>query len=167
MTKYIFDPTDDPYLARKFNGFIGRSGEFYMVSKRKTHEPTHIQWATEYVNNYTNYVKLLANLNSSLIYTLSRIKDKQELLINYYGFVYYGHDQYTHLPITIYPDYDINNKEITIEQKRMLYDIMLLNDELKYYKFDHQKYEDDERHNEYINKFIVKQIEKGYKNDNN
>ena len=161
MPRYNFEPTDDPYLAKDYNGFIGRSGEFYMVSTKRSHEPTHIEWATEYIANCTNYVKLLANLNSSLIYTFSRLKDKQDMLIHYYGYVYYGQDQYTFLPIIIYPDIEINNKEITIEQRRMLYDIMFLNKELDYYKFEHEKYEDDAKHDDYIRKFIIKQIEKG------
>ena len=163
MSKYNFIPTDDPNLAKNYNGFIGRDGEFYMVSKRKSHVPTHIEWATEYVCNCTNYVKLLANLNASLIYTLSRLKDKQDMLIHYYGYVYYGQDQFTHIPIVIYPDIDINNKEITIEQRRMLYDVMLLNNEIEHYKFEHQKYEDDSKHDDYIDRFITKQLEKGKK----
>ena len=40
---------------------------------------------------------------------------------------------------------------------------MLLNNELEYYKFEHQKFEDDAKHDDYIRRFIIKQLEKGKK----
>lgn len=155
--------TINPDIAKDYNGFISPDGKFYLVSKKSSHLPTHQEWAENFVLNNTNFIKLLARPNKSFLYTISRLKDRQEMLIHFYGYIYYSHDELSKKPILIYPDFDINNKLVTKEQKDILFKVMLLNYEEDYYPEYTKEYEDCEKHNEYVNRFICKRLEEEMK----
>ena len=81
-----FKYTSDPYVAKDYNGFIAPDGSFYIVSNRDEHIPTHQEWAYNYVSKQTDYIKQLAMSKISFLYTMQRLKDKQDILIHFYGF---------------------------------------------------------------------------------
>ena len=147
-----------------YDGFISPNGDFYIVSKKNKHTPTHYEWADYYVVNETNYIKNLANPNGSFLYTISRLKTKQDILIHYYGFVYYGHDAMNRKPILIYPNYNINNMEITKFQYDVLWNILYLNDELSYYPSNFVDEEHNKMHDKYVRRYIEK-LEGRYKHE--
>ena len=162
MTK-DFEYTVIPEIAKKFNGFISPDGKFYMVSKKNEHLPSHQVWANNFVLNNTNFVKLLAKPNKSFLYTISRLKDKQDMLIHFYGYIYYSHDEYSKKPIVMYPDSNINDQMVTREQKDMLFNVMIHNYEEEYYPENIIDYEDSEKHNDYVDRFICKRLEEEIK----
>lgn len=151
--------TTNPVVAALYNGFIGPDGNFYIVSSKASHEPTHEEWATNFVLNNTNYISLLLDPSGSMLFTLSKLKSKQDMLIHFYGYVYYSHDLFTREPIIICPDYEINNVKITKQQEYMLYEIMSENNELENFPFDVKRYVDEEKHNLYVDRFICKRLE--------
>lgn len=158
-----YDYTFDPNVAKNFNGFISPDGKFYKISRKNVHVSSHQEWANAFVINNTNFIKLLAKPNKSFLYTISRLKDKQDLLIHFYGYIYYSHDEYSKKPILIYPDFDINNMSVTKEQKDILFKVMLLNYEEEYYPEYAKEYEDSEKHNEYVDRLISKRLEEEIK----
>lgn len=156
---YDFSFLTDAKKAKDYDGFISPNGEFYPVSIKNKHNPTHQEWAYEYVTKKTNFIKLLAKPNGSLLYILARLQDKQDVLIHYYGFVYYGHDNFSRRPLLIFPDTEINGKKITKEQKRILFDIMYLSNEESYYPDDIKSFMDEEKHINYVDDFISRRLE--------
>lgn len=153
-----FKYTSDPYIAKDYNGFIAPDGSFYLISNRDEHLPTHQEWAYNYVTKKTDFIKQLVMSKSSFLYTMQRLKDKQDVLIHFYGFVYYSHDEYSKKPIIILPDYDINNMEITRKQNDMLFEIMRLNKEEKFFPNNSYEYEEEEKHMKYVDDFIQRRL---------
>lgn len=109
-----------------YDGFIGPNGEFYRVKKRHSSDInlTHITWSEYYINHDATKLNFLLKPSYSIIYTLSKLKSKQDILIHLFGFVYYSHDYLTNEPIIIPPDPLYNDKIITKEQLDTLYQIM-------------------------------------------
>lgn len=128
----MFIPVYDLKIAKDYDGFIAPDGGFYKVSKKNKHNPSHIALANEYVINKLDYVKLLANPTGSFLYTISRLKNKQDILIHFYGYVYYGHDAFDKKPIIIYPDETINGVSANSLQLNILFNILRDNDELSH-----------------------------------
>ena len=147
----------------KYDGFIAPNGDFYIVSEKNKHSPTHFEWADYFVTHKTNYIKNLANPSGSFLYTISRLKTKQDILIHFYGFIYYGHDLVLRKPILIYPNYSINNMEITNFQHDVLWKVLYTNDELSYYPCNYVDEEHNKIHDKYVRRYIEK-LEGRYKN---
>ncbi len=145
-----------------YDGFISPSGEFYIVSQKYKHAPTHHEWADYFVTRKTNYIKNLSRPSGSFLYTISRLKTKQDILIHFYGFIYYGHDAMNRKPIIICPNYDINNMELTNFQHDTLWRILYFNDELSYYPCNFIDDEHNKMHDKYVKQFIQK-LEGRYK----
>lgn len=91
MKKFDFNNYNTIEDCVNYDGFIAPNGNFYKVSVCNKHKPTHNEWADKYVLEKLNYVKELANPSGSFLYTMSRLKSKLEILIHFYGYVYYGH----------------------------------------------------------------------------
>lgn len=149
-----FLPTYDINEAKEYDGFIAPDGGFYKVSIKNKHKPTHIQWADKFVVSKLNYIKLLANPSESLLYELSRLKNKQDILIHFYGYVYFGHDSYDRKPRIIYPDESVNNVSVTKEQLAVIYDILDKNNELSYMSFDFEDKIREDKLNAYVDGYI-------------
>lgn len=149
-----FEPIYDINEMTKYDGFIAPDGGFHRVSIKNKHKPTHNEWADKYVVNKLNYIKLLANPSESILYTLSRLKDKQDVLIHFYGYVYLGHDSYDRKPVIIYPDKNINNISVTKRQLSVIYDILNKNNELDYMSFNLEDKIEEEKLNAYVDKYI-------------
>lgn len=149
-----FEPIYDTNEASKYDGFIAPDGGFYKVSVKNMHIPTHNQWADNYVVSKLNYIKLLANPSASLLYILSNLKDKQDILIHFYGYVYFGHDAYDRKPKIIYPDERINNVSVTKRQLAVIYDILDKNNELGYMNFSIEDETRENNLNAYVEKYI-------------
>jgi hypothetical protein len=160
---YNFEPTKDFELAAKHNGFIDPNGNYYLVSEKSKHIPTHEQWANSYIVGKLDFVKLLANPNKSLIYTLNRLKEKQDMLIHFYGYVYYSHDSYTNKPIIILPDEKVNDKKVSNEQLKTLFEVMKINGEESYFPSDIDNEIKNKNHNEYVDDFIIKRLKEEIK----
>ena len=91
---------------------------------------------------------------------MTKLKDKQDVLIHFYGFIYYGHDAYTRKPIIIYPDDTINSKCVSKEQIETLFKILRANEELTdLYSAYEEKIQDD-RHEKYVDNLIARTIER-------
>lgn len=163
MKVFNLESTKDIEKASKYDGFISPDGDFFMVSKKHAHKPTHTEWAEKYILNKTNFIKDLANPSGSLLYTLTRLKDKQDVLIHYYGFVYYGHNEYTRKPIIIYPNIDINDKEISKNQERFLWDLLYENNETDYFPKDKNENLHNEEHDKYVDSLLERLIINSYK----
>ena len=154
-----FSYTYDPKEAAKYDGFIAPDGRFYKVSKKGKHNPTHYDFADYFVLNETDFVKDLAKASMSFLFTLSRLgNDKVKILIHFYGYIYYGHDEYTDKEIILYPNYDVNNQDVTEEQKQMLFDTISVVKN----KADNLCIEDNNEesiHDRYVDNFIERRLE--------
>lgn len=160
MNESSFDKISDLNEMIKYDGFIAPDGSFYKVSIKNKHNPTHIMWAEEYVTKKLDYVKRLANPNGSLLYIISKLKNKQDLLVHFYGYVYYGHDAESRKAIIIYPDKTINEKEVTNDQLNTLFGILRENEELDDFYIPHEEKINQDRHERYVDKYISKEIER-------
>lgn len=97
--KYNLTPTDDPVIAKDYDGFIGPNGEFYMVSPKFTHKPTHNDWADEYCSMLMEKKDGKEIINNEILYGGSN-----KYLIDGLGFIYYSHSmQHDKHPIIVYP----------------------------------------------------------------
>lgn len=163
---FDFTPTTNLDEIKRYDGFVDKDGRFYKVSIKNKHHPSHHEWADKFVTEKLNYVSLLSNPSGSTLFILSQLKNKLNILIHYYGFVYYGHDELTRKPIIIYPIHSVNQKEVTKEQNNMLFEILLINNELNDYHpdfYDKVKYD---FHNAYVDGLISERLynNKGGKN---
>ena len=59
MDENTFKTISDINEIIKYDGFIAPDGSFYKVSIKNRHNPTHIEWAEEYVKRKLDYVKRL------------------------------------------------------------------------------------------------------------
>lgn len=112
-----------------YDGFIDPNGLFYKVKKRNSNDisVSHFTWAEYYLTQDKNKLNDLLKPSYSVLYILSKLNSKQDILIHFFGFVYYSHDYLTHEPIIIPPDPMYNGKTITSEQLDTLYEIMNIN----------------------------------------
>lgn len=154
-----FEPTKDINEIAKYDGFIAPDGSFYKVSIKNKHKPTHIEWADYFVTRKLDYVKRLANPQGSLLYIISRLDNKQDVLVHFYGYVYYGHDAASRKPIIIYPDSSVNEREITEEQLNTLFNILRKNDEFNDFYISHEEKINHDKHERYVDRFISREIE--------
>ena len=154
MNKFDFNKYTDVEDCINYDGFIAPSGEFYRVSVCNKHKPTHNEWADKYVLEKSDYVKELTRASSSFLYTMSRLKSKLEILMHFYGYIYYGHNLHNRAPIIIYPNSDINNKEVSTMQYNMLFDILYERDELMYLPVMALDEVKDKNHDKYVDDFI-------------
>lgn len=158
-----FEPVNNINIIKNYDGFIDQEGNFYKVSKKNKHNPTHIKWAEEFVMKKKDYIKQLCNPSGSFLFTISRLKNKQEILIHFYGFIYYGHDAYTRKPIIIFPDNTINDKYVSKEQIEVLFKILHENNELDDFYLNYEEQIQDNKHEKYVDSFITKTIERNIK----
>lgn len=154
-----FEPTKDINEIAKYDGFIAPDGSFYKVSIKNKHKPTHIEWADYFVTRKLDYVKRLANPQGSLLYIISRLDNKQDVLVHFYVYVYYGHDAASRKPIIIYPDRLVNEREITEEQLNTLFNILRKNDEFNDFYISHEEKINHDKHERYVDRFISREIE--------
>ena len=160
INEKTFEPICDINVIKNYDGFIDPEGNFYRVSLRNMHVPTHIEWADKFVIKKLDYIKHLSNPSGSFLLTMTKLKDKQDVLIHFYGFIYYGHDAYTRKPIIIYPDDTINSKCVSKEQIETLFKILSANEELTdLYSAYEEKIQDD-RHEKYVDNLIARTIER-------
>lgn len=125
--KYNIVPTYNPVVAKDYDGFIGRDGAFYMVSKKYKHNPTHEDWAEWYLIETKKFINDYKTFKGWL--DLCKYDEKQSILIHRHGYVYYGHSEKTSRGVIyVFPRDDKRN--ISTEQTKMLEDIMLLNNEI-------------------------------------
>lgn len=87
---------------------------------------------------------------------MSRLKSKLEILMHFYGYIYYGHNLHDRAPIIIYPNSNINNKEVSTMQYNMLFDILYERDELMYLPVMALEEVKDKNHDKYVDDFINK-----------
>lgn len=129
MNKFDFNGYKNLKDIIGYDGFIDRDGLFYKVKVRHSYDIncSHINWAEQYINQDMKKLKTILTPSYSMIYTLSKMRDKQDILIQIFGFVYYSHDHLTNEPIIITPDPIYNDKKITDEQLDTLYKIMEYN----------------------------------------
>ena len=154
-----FEPTKDINEIAKYDGFIAPDGSFYKVSIKNKHKPTHIEWADYFVTRKLDYVKRLTNPQGSLLYIISRLDNKQDVLVHFYGYVNYGHDAASRKPIIIYPDRSVNEREITEEQLNTLFNILRKNDEFNDFYISHEEKINHDKHERYVDRFISREIE--------
>lgn len=117
---------DDVSNIKRYDGFIGPDGLFYKVKKQYSNDInlSHLTWAEYYLSHDKEKLSNLLTPSYSVLYILSRLSSKQDILIHFFGFVYYSHDYLTHEPIIIPPDPMYNSQNITSEQLDTLYEIM-------------------------------------------
>lgn len=158
--------TKDPSVAKDCNGFIAPNGDFYIISNKSSHKPTHDDWASNFVCKQTDYLKDIQNTTSSLVYTISKLKDKQDILMYIYGYVYFSYSgEHSTEPVIIFPDEKINDRKVTVEQKNMLFDIAKLSGEDKVYYFDYDDSIREKKHSSYVQRYISRRVEEEIKND--
>lgn len=160
LDENAFKPISDINEIIKYDGFIAPDGSFYKVSIKNKHNPTHIEWAEEYVTRKLDYVKRLANPSGSLLYIISRLKNKQDVLVHFYGYVYYGHDAESRKPIIIYPDRSVNEREINDEQLNTLFNILRKSGEYNDSYMSHEEKLNNDRFENYVDRFIENEIER-------
>lgn len=156
MNKFDFNKYTNVEDCINYDGFIAPGGEFYRVSVCNKHKPTHNEWADKFVLEKLDYIKELTRASGSFLYTMSRLKNKLEILMHFYGYIYYGHNLYDRAPIIIYPNSDINNKEVSTMQYNMLFDILYERDELMYLPVMTLEEIKDKNHDKYVDDFINK-----------
>ena len=156
-----FKPILDINEIAKYDGFIAPDGSFYKVSIKNKHNPTHIEWAEEYVTKRLDYVKYLANPSGSFLYTISRLDNKQDILIHFYGYIYYGHDAESRKAILIYPDVLINDKKTTSSQLNTLFNILRKKEEFDDFYMSYEEKINHDRHERYVQKYIENELERG------
>lgn len=124
-----FKKYDDVMEIRDYNGFIDKLGNFYKVSHKKNiaEDDSHNLWAEAYMEDKKLLKGFKFNPTASAILTLTKLDGPASMLINCFGFVYYSHDPFYHLPIIKAPDPKIANFKITSEQIDTLFEMMLVN----------------------------------------
>lgn len=158
--EFGFEYTYNPSIANDCNGFITPDGTFYIISNKSEHIPTHEQWASKFILYKTNYIHDIQKVTSSLMYAISRLKNKSDILMHIYGYIYFSYSGiYSKEPLIIFPDEKINDKKVTDEQKNMLFDIAKLSGEDKVYYYDFDNNISEDMHNSYVQKFISRRIE--------
>lgn len=160
MDENMFKPISDIDEIIKYDEFIAPDGSFYKVSIKNKHNPTHIEWANIFVIKYLDYIKHLTNPSGSFLYIISRLKDKQDILIHFYGYIYYGHDAESRKPIIIYPDRSVNERETTNEQLNTLFNILRKNGEYNDFYISHEEKINNDRFENYVDRFIENEIER-------
>ena len=129
MNNFDFNDYMDIKEINGYDGFIDPSGDFYRVKKRNSSDInyTHMTWSEAYIKYDKKKLNTILIPSYSMLYILSQLETKQDILIHVFGFVYYSHDHLTHKPIIIPPDPMYNEKIITSEQLDKLYEIMEMN----------------------------------------
>lgn len=124
-----FKKYDDVMEIRDYNGFIDKLGNFYKVSHKKNtvEDDSHNLWAEAYMKEKKLLNGFRFNPTASAILTLSKLNGPASILVNCFGFVYYSHDPFYHLPIIKAPDPKLANFKISKEQIDMLFEMMLVN----------------------------------------
>lgn len=158
MNKFDFNKYTNVEDCINYDGFIAPGGEFYRVSVCNKHKPTHNEWADKFVLEKLDYIKELARASGSFLYTMSRLKSKLEILMHFYGYIYYGHNLHDRVPIIIYPNNDINNKEVSTMQYNMLFDILYERDELMFLLVMALEEVKDKNHDKYVDDYINKRL---------
>lgn len=110
-----------------YDGFIDQEGKFYKVrSFFEDKNKSHYEWADKYIKDY-----ILNETNKNKLYKLKDYlkKDPVEILINYFGFIYYSHDNEFNKPIVRGPNSRMGGFKPTNVQLNKLMNLMLLNGE--------------------------------------
>lgn len=116
---------------KHYDGFIDPDGKFYRVKERRSNDlsNTHYTWADAFIKNNEEMMKYIMTPSYSMLYMISNLKNKQNILIHAFGYVYYSHDHLMGNPIIITPNPIHNGKEVTKEQLDTLYALMSENKE--------------------------------------
>lgn len=131
-TDYEFDfhAYDDIVQILAYDGFIRPDGLFYKVRKSRSNSPIdHYLWAEAYLEKYVGLSKISSNISGSLLLRLTQMNSYVYYLVDFLGFVYYSHDQFTRGPIILAPNEKVNNKRFTKEQEDTLFNIMYIKGE--------------------------------------
>jgi len=110
-----------------YDGFIDQDGKFYKVKKTcENRVEGHFEWADKYIKDY-----IFREFDVNKLYKLKecKTKDTVEILINYFGFVYYSHDSEYYKPIVKGPNPRLGGFKASKEQLDTLMHVMLLNGE--------------------------------------
>ena len=129
MNKFDFNVYYELNEIKGYDGYIGTNGEFYKVKSFRNSDLncTHLTWAEQYIKQDYKKLSTLLYPSNSILFALANLKTKQDILIHFFGYVYYSHDYYTNTPLIITPNPIYNEKTITKEQLEKLYDIMEVN----------------------------------------
>jgi len=132
MSKFDFSPyslEDDIY---NYDGFIDQDGNFYKVKLKNqdkyNEEVTHYTWADKYTKEVLGVDRLRLDPHYSTLYMLSVLRDNLNILVQYYGFIYYSHAHLFHTPIIMYPNGEFG-KTPSNRQLDVLWEIMERNKE--------------------------------------
>jgi len=110
-----------------YDGFIDQEGKFYKVKKSFENKfEGHYEWADKYMKDY-----IFKEFDINKLYKLKDYlkKDPVEILINYFGFIYYSHDNEFNQPIVKGPNSRMGGFKPSNKQLNTLMNIMLLNGE--------------------------------------
>lgn len=135
MEKFDFNSYDDINLCHRFDGFIAPDGSYYKVKPKNSKDmfiDSHNTWAQKYITEKLKVSELKIRTTHSMLFGLNQINGPAEILIHYFGYVYYSHDPIYYKPIIKLPDNKIAGYNVTEEQLDTLFQIMILNDEKPY-----------------------------------
>lgn len=132
----IMNKTKNAAEARHYDGFIGQDGTFYKVSEIYKHSPSHYDWAENFLRDMMKKTDD-KKMSQKILEDIVLCGGHQNYLLKKMGFIYYGHSQRPDRHPIIEGKKNIFKRIIiTEEQKRILFEIMDLNNELDSYPFD-------------------------------
>ena len=156
---YYFVPTTDPMEAKEYNGYIDYDGNFYKVSKRLKHRPSHNRWAYY-------FKKLILSKTETFIDGIKNVIHAGDInyLMNGKGFIYYSHNTmpgHQGEPILSFPK-KTNGKieKLSSKQANMLFKIMQLNNELEFFPRTEEMEEINLRDSYYMKRMLEYNEEK-------
>lgn len=131
MSDMDFNGYDDVLLYHKYDGFISPDGKYYKVKLRKSdmRRDSHNHWAQKFIEEKLNVSELKIRTTCSMLYGLSQINGPAEILVHYFGYIYYSHDPIYYKPIIKLPNHKIAGHKATERQLDALFELMLINNE--------------------------------------
>ena len=133
INQFDFNRYDDLLDICNYNGFIDQNGYFYKVSPRNhmNFKIDHNLWARAYVKSHGDRFCRM-DFSASGLFTLSQVSSEVDVMVHIYGFVYYSHDDLYYKPIIKCPDPKYNKFIRSRQQRELLFNIMILNNEDPY-----------------------------------
>lgn len=134
MNNFDFNAYDDVTQYNKYDGFFAPNGCYYKVKLRNApmNNDSHNKWAEKFMVENAKNFKFTVKQTDSFIYSLTKFSGPAEILVHYFGYVYYSHDPVYHKPIILLPDPKVVGKRATEEQLDSLFSMMLMNNENPY-----------------------------------
>lgn len=122
-TNFDFSSYDDINLVKGYDLFIDPNGSVYKIKKtRNMIDVNHNKWAERFL--------ILNNKISIIDLTYLKVDySPVEIMVNYFGYVYYSHDNLLFQPIIKTPNPKYNKKMVSEEQLDTLTNIMVINNE--------------------------------------